>query len=441
VPPVTRYAASGDLQIAYQVIGEGPRDLVVVPGFVSNVELLWEEPGVERFLERLASFARVVLYDKREQGLSDRLGRVPTLEDGLDDVMAVMDAAGASKAAVFGYSEGGPLATLFAAAHPERVTALVLYGSYARILQAPDYPVGISEQVLDAWLRVLQEGWGGPVGLEWFAPSRLDDERFAGWWARYLRGGGSPRTATGLIDVYRAIDVRDALSSIGVPTLVLHRADDQLVPAAQGRYLAEHIRGARYVELPGGDHFVAAGDPEPLADEIEEFLTGAARVREPDRVLATVLFTDIVGSTEQAGRLGDRRWRDLLAGHDELVRRQLTRFGGREVKTVGDGFLATFDGPARAVRCACAARDAVRRLGIELRAGVHTGECEVIGTDVGGIAVHIGARVAAAAAPGEVLVSSTVRDLVVGSDLAFETRGSHTLRGVPGEWRLFAASG
>jgi class 3 adenylate cyclase len=439
--PTTRYASSPDgTSIAYQVHGEGPLDLVFVPGFVSHVELLWEEPTIGRFMRRLASFSRLVLFDKRGQGLSDRPGRPPTLEESMDDLGAVMDAVGIEHAAIFGISEGGPMSLLYAASHPERVSALVLYGTYARLTEAPDYPEGIRPEFLDRWGEAMRREWGGPVGVELWAPSERDNPDFARWWGRLLRQGASPSAALDLMDLYREIDVRPALPAIGAPTLVVHRRDDRLVPPRHARYLADHIAGARYVELEGSDHLVAVG-ADDLIDEIEEFLVGSRGAHGIERSLATVLFTDIVGSTETAARLGDRRWRDLLERHDATVRHALAVHRGQEVKTTGDGFLATFDGPARAIRCATSIRDELGESGVEVRSGIHSGEVEMIGADVGGMAVNIGARVGALAGPGEVLVSSTVRELVVGSGIDFEPRGSHELKGAPGEWRLFAVTG
>lgn len=434
----TRYVRSSGVSIAYQVHGEGPLDLIFVPGFVSHVELLWENPAAARFLRRLASFSRLILYDKRGQGLSDRPADPPTLEDSMDDLGAVMEAAACERAAIFGISEGGPMSMLFAATYPERVSSLVLYGTYARMVNGPDFELGFPESVLDRWAEMIREEWGGPVGLRVWAPSRVGDAEFERWWARVLRQGTSPSGAIALIDLYRELDARPVLPSIGVPTLIVHREDDRIVPVRQARYLHEQIAASRYVELPGADHLVNSEDPDPLLDEVEEFLTGSRRAREPERALATVLFTDIVGSTGLAAELGDREWRDLLERHDAAVRRQLSVHRGREVKTMGDGFLATFDGPARAIRCACAIRDEVHELGLRIRAGIHTGEVELIGDDLGGMAVNIGARIGALAEADEVLVSSTVRELVVGSGLGFADRDTHTLKGAPGEWRLFA---
>jgi class 3 adenylate cyclase len=437
--PTTRYARS-DVNIAYQVHGEGPLDVVFVPGFVSHAEVVWENPAVARFMRRLASFARLILFDKRGQGLSDRPGRPPTLEDSMGDLNAVMEAAEISEAAVLGVSEGGPMSMLFAATYPERVSSLVLYGTYAKMVRSSDYPRGIPAEGLDRWGQMLRREWGGPVGLRHWAPSAVGDAEFESWWGRLLRQGTSPQGAIDLIELYRDMDVRGALSSIGMPTLVLHRKDDRVVSVEQGRFLAEQIPNARLVEQPGVDHLAWVGDQDALLDEIEEFLVGSRRARDPERALATVLFTDIVGSTETAAELGDRRWRDLLENHDRIVRRQLSVHRGREVKTTGDGFLATFDGPARGIRCAVAIRDELEAIGIRIRVGIHTGEVELIDSDVGGMAVNIGARIEALADPGEILVSSTVRELVVGSDLDFSDRGAHTLKGAPGEWHLFAAA-
>jgi pimeloyl-ACP methyl ester carboxylesterase len=420
------------------VHGEGPPDLVFVPGFVSHVELLWEDPTIARFFHRLASFSRLVMFDKRGQGLSDRLGRPPTLEDSMDDLEAVMDAAGCERPAIFGISEGGPMSALFAATHPERVGSLVLYGTYARMLQAPGFPEGITPRQLEGWREIVRRDWGGPVAVDLWAPSMLGEPEFERWWARLLRQGTSPSGAIALMELYRELDIRPVLPTIDVPTLVLHQADDRMVPARQGRYLAERIPGARYVELKGEDHLPFADAQDALLDEIEEFLVGSRQASESERALATILFTDIVGSTELVAKLGDSGWRALIERHDATVRRQLGVYRGREVKTMGDGFLATFDGPARAIRCACALRAELDSLGVEVRSGIHTGEVELMGEDVGGMAVNIGARIGALAGPGEVLVSSTVRELVVGSGMEFADRGVRSLKGAPGEWRLFA---
>jgi pimeloyl-ACP methyl ester carboxylesterase len=436
VPPETRYAKSGDVHIAYQIVGRGPLNLVFVPGFISHLDWLWEEPACARFFNRLASFARLILFDKRGTGLSDRTVQMPTLEQRMDDVRAVLDAAGVGRAAVIGVSEGGPMSVLFAATYPERTAALVLWGTFAE----PSTWMPTPEH-LDRILAFVDSAWGTGRSLPRVAPSVAEDERFRHWWARHERLGASPGAAMALIRMNSEIDVRPVLPVVHVPTLVLHRKDDVFIGASAGRYIAEHIRGAKFVELAGCDHIPWLGDADADLNEIEEFLTGVRHAPERDRVLATVLFIDMVKSTETAAALGDHRWRDQLESYYGLVRQELRRFSGREVNTAGDSVLATFDGPARAIRCGCAIRDAVRRLGIEVRAGVHTGECEIMadGANVGGIAVHIGARVAEAARPSEVLVSSTVKDLVAGSGLRFESRGIRSLKGIPAKWRLFAA--
>jgi pimeloyl-ACP methyl ester carboxylesterase len=431
------------VSIAYQVVGDGPLDLIFVSGWVSHLDAFWGEPSYARFLRRLASFSRLILFDKRGTGLSDRVpvAELPTLEERMDDVRAVLDAVGVERAALLGHSEGGPMCLLYAATFPERTAALVLIGTYARRLVADDYPFGSTPEQYQAFLDEIESGWGGPVGLAVRAPSMQQDDRFRAWWSEYLRSSASPGAALALTRMNGEIDVRPVLGTIGVPTLVVHRSGDRSLPVEGARYLAERIRGARLVELPGVDHLPFVGDQNAILDEIEEFLTGVRRGTEIDRVLATVLFTDIVGSTERAIQLGDREWRDLLEGHHLLVRRELERWRGTEVDTAGDGFFATFDGPARAIHCACAIRDSVRSLGLEIRAGLHTGECEIHGTTVAGIAVHIGARISGLAGPGEVLVSSTVRDLVAGSGIEFEARGEHELKGVPEQWRLYSVVG
>jgi pimeloyl-ACP methyl ester carboxylesterase len=436
--PETRYARSGDVNIAYQVVGDAPRDLVLVPGWVSNIEVFWEEPACAGFLERLASFTRLILFDKRGTGLSDRVTDLPNLETRMDDVRAVMDTVGSERAALLGYSEGGPMCALFAATYPARTTALITIGSYARRTWAPDYPWAPRLDQHRQFMERCQQGWGGPVGLDERWPSAAGDERVRTWWARLLRMGSSPGANLALLQMNAEMDVRHVLSAIRVPTLVLHSIGDRVLDVRGSRFMAERIPGAKFVELPGVDHLPWGDGADAILDEIEEFLTGVRHGPEPDRVLATVLFTDIVGATERAASLGDRRWRGVLEQHYAVVRRELGRFRGREIDTAGDGFLATFDGPARGVRCARAVSDGVRALGLDMRAGLHTGECEVMGQKLGGLAVHIGSRVAAAAGPGEVLVSSTVKDLVAGSGLRFQDRGRQALKGVPGEWHLFA---
>ncbi len=429
------------MHIAYQVVGDGPFDLVFVPGFVSNVEHYWEMPVVPRMLNRLASFSRLILFDKRGTGLSDPVIEVPSIEQRVQDLMAVMAAAGSERAALWGISEGGPTCIHFAAHHPDRTTALVLYGTTARFSVAPDYALGFSREALDNLLDALETTWGEGALANLFAPNFASDEAFLATWGRYQRTGASPSMARALISALWEIDVRGDLPRIQVPTLILHRVGELMLSVSHARYMAERIPDAKLVELPGEDHLLFVGDVDAIVDEMEEFLTGTRMGAEPDRVLATVLFTDIAGSTEKAHALGDRAWRDLLDRHHAVVRRELERFRGREVDTSGDGFLARFDSPAAAIRCAQAIREGVRGISLEVRAGVHTGECEVIGEKLGGIAVHIGARVMSLAGAGEVCVSSTVKDLVAGSDLRFADRGAHTLKGVPGEWRLYAVEG
>jgi pimeloyl-ACP methyl ester carboxylesterase len=436
--PEIRYAKSGEVSIAYQVFGTGPLDLVFIPGWVSNIEIFWEEPAIVRFLTRLASFSRVILFDKRGTGLSDRVAEMPNLETRMDDVRAVLDAVGSERAALFGFSEGGVLCALFAATNPARTSALIMHGSYARLTWHPDYPWGPTDAERTAFIDDAVRNWGGPIGVDERAPSMAHDERFRHWWARFLRLSASPAAFSTLAQMNAQIDIRQVLPAIRVPALILHNVNERTLPIGGSRYLAQHIPDAKLVELPGSDHVPWLTDAEAVADEVEEFLTGVRRGPEPDRVLATVLFTDIVAASERAAALGDRRWRDWLERHHAMIRRALTRFRGREIYTAGDGFLATFDGPARAVRCACAITDEVRSLGIEVRAGLHTGECEIMDDKLGGIAVHIGSRVAAIAQPGEVLVSSTVKDRVAGSGLSFQERGPQQLKGIPGEWKLFA---
>jgi class 3 adenylate cyclase len=440
--PETKYAKSSNVHIAYQVVGDGPLDLVFVHGWISHIEHLWEEPSLARFLRRLTSFSRLILLDKRGTGLSDPvpLDRLPTLEERMDDVRAVMDAAGSTRATLMGTSEAGALNLLFAATYPERTVSLVLLNSYARLAWSADYPWGIRPEDAEGLLDAVEEGWGKGVAFEALVASQSDNASMRSWWARYQRLAASPGAAVTLLRRALATDARAVLPTIRVPTLILHRVGDPFTGAEHGRYLAHHIAGARYVELAGVDHLFFAEDTDRLLAEIQEFLTGEREAVEPERVLATVLFADIVDSTAHAARLGDRRWHDLLGAFYGAVRTELSRFRGQELDTAGDSMFATFDGPARAIRCACAVTDAVRPLGIDVRIGLHTGECEVIGAKVGGLAVHIGARIAALARPVEVLVSSTVRDLVAGSGLRFEERGRHTLKGVPGDWTLCAVA-
>lgn len=440
VPP-THYAKAGDLNIAYQVLGDGPLDLVSVHGWVSNLETAWDQPALARFYRRLASFSRLIIFDKRDSGLSDRVSKVAPLEERMDDVRAVMDAVGSEQAALLGFFDAAPMCVLFAATYPERTRSLVLSSAFAKLIRDPDLPWGLDpDQLLpraDAW----EAGeWGRGEDLFLVAPSMANDEAFRAWWAQNERISASPGAAAALLRMLVEIDVRPVLPSIRVPTLVLHRAGDTLVDPRSGRYVAERIPGARWLELQGADSLPYVADSEALLDAVQEFLTGSRPLAESDRVLTTVLFTDIVDSTRLATSLGDHRWRATLDDHDDLAGRLLDRFRGRWIKSTGDGLLATFDGPARAIRCAHALRDDVRALGLEVRAGLHTGEIELRGDDIGGIAVHIGQRICNLARPAEVLVSRTVVDLVAGSGLAFVARGEHELKGVPGSWAVFAAS-
>lgn len=438
--PETKFTQSGEVSIAYQVVGNGPRDLVVVPGFVSHLEQAWEDPSYSRFLQRLASFSRLILFDKRGTGLSDRIAGIPTLEQRMDDVRAVMDAADSQQAALFGISEGGPMSVLFAATHPDRASALVLYGSIARGAWAPDYPWGpkAEDAGFEAWLEGWRKEWGRPYSIGIWAPSMAEDEVFRQWWAKYLRLSASPSAVINIFRMNAAIDVRDVLPTIRIPTLVLHRLGDRPINIEQGRYLAEHIPGAEFVELSGDDHLWWVGDAEAIVNKIQTFLTGEQPPVEIDRVLATVLFTDIVDSTKQAAEMGDSRWKDLLDTHNIIMLKEIERFRGRAIRSTGDGYLAVFDGPGRAIRCGSAVGRELSQLGIEIRAGVHTGEIDLMEEDVGGIAVNIAARVLAEAAANEVWVSRTVKDLVVGSGFRFTERGTYGLKGVPGEWALYS---
>jgi pimeloyl-ACP methyl ester carboxylesterase len=442
VPPEIRYARSGDTSIAYQIVGDGPFDLVFVPGLLSHLDLIWDDPVASWFFQRLASFSRLIMFDKRGTGLSDREVTNTSLEVRMDDVRAVMDAAGSQRAALYGLSEGGPMSILFAATYPERVRALVLNGTMARSTEAPDYPEGAAQRAtLDQLRNCVDTAWGEGRTFELFAPKYVASEPLRRAWGRVERMAMSPGAARTYLSVLYDIDVRAAVKAIHVPSLVIHRTGDRAVPVAGARWLARNLPGARYVEQPGDDHIPWGGDASGLLDEVQEFLTGSRGETEMDRVLATVLFTDIVGSTEQATAAGDHRWRETLDRHDAVIRQQVERFRGRLVKSTGDGSLATFDGPARSIRAACAVRDGLRGLGIEMRAGLHTGEIELRGEDIGGIAVHIGARVGALAQPGEVLVTRTVKDLVAGAGIVFADRGTHTLKGVAGDWQLHAVAG
>jgi class 3 adenylate cyclase len=439
--PETHYAKSGSVHIAYQVTGDGPRDLVFVPGVISHLDLWWEDPIASRFFRRLASLGRLILFDKRGTGLSDPDIGEPTLEQRMEDLQAILDACDSRSASLMGYSEGGPMSVMFAAAHPEVVSALILAAAPARTSAAPDFPCGAENEHAHLPLRrIMEERWGEGESIEFFAPSLAGSKRARLGFARWERMAATPNVVRGMSRLFGTIDVRALLPTIQAPTLVVQRLNDRVTLPCQGRYLADHIPGARYFEQ-AGDHVLWLGDTDELFEEIEEFLTGARGAADTDRVLATVMFTDLVGSTKRAAALGDRRWQDLLSDHDAATRRALERYRGHEITTTGDGFLATFDGPARAIRCACAIRDEARELGLEIRAGLHTGEVEVRGRDITGIAVHIGQRVSSLAGAGEVMVSGTVRDLVVGSKIQFEERGEHALKGIDGSWRLFCALG
>ena len=438
----TRYAKSGSLNVAYQVVGEGPRDLVYVPGWISNVEAVWEEPSMARFLNRLASFSRLILFDKRGTGMSDPVApdALPTLEERMDDVRAVMDAVGSEKATLLGHSDGGNMSILFSATYPGRTEGLILVSSYAKRIRSDEYPWAPSSKDRADELVEVERTFGDPDALpSWLAPSRMHDEAFRNWVAKYFRLSSSPKAAAHLLAMNTEIDTTPVLGSVQVPTLCLYKTEDADVNVEEGRWIASQIPDAKFVELPGGDHLLNASGSDLILDEIEEFVTGYRTSPEPERVLATVLFTDIVGSTEQAAHLGDSSWRTLLDRHNGVVHAEVERFRGRVVGTQGDGVLATFDGPARAISAARSISAAVRPLGIEVRAGLHTGEIEIVGDDVAGLAVHIGARVAALARPSEVLVSRTVKDLVAGSGIEFADRGVQALKGVPDEWQLYAA--
>jgi class 3 adenylate cyclase/pimeloyl-ACP methyl ester carboxylesterase len=442
--PTTRYARSGDASIAYQVVGDGPLDVLFLAGWLTQLEQLWEAPANRRFLERLTSFSRLIMFDSRGTGLSERVLEAYTLEQEARDALAVLDAAGSERAALITYAQGGLVGALLAADHPERVGALIMYASIARTSWAPDYDWAITSDERRAMSERAVASWGDVDGsaVTELAPSMAGDPAFAAWFARMQRLAASPGEARVISSARVDLDVREQLARIHVPTLVMHRPQERVWDVRHSRYLAAHIDGARYVELDGIDSLPFVGDSDAIVEEIEEFLTGVRSGGEFARALLTVLFTDIVAATAHAARLGDGRWRDLLSHHDEQVRAQLARFGGREVKTVGDGFLATFDGPpSRALRCALAITHAARELGVEVRIGIHTGECELIGSDVGGMAVHIASRVSGLATAGEVLVSGTVFGTVVGGPFTFEDRGFHELKGIPGRWPLFALAG
>lgn len=435
--PKTRYAKSGDVHIAYQVFGEGPVDLVFVPGFISHIENYWDEPGFARWLRRLGSFSRVIMFDKRGTGLSDQVSKLPGMDQRMDDIRVVMDAVGIERAGIFGLSEGGSLSTLFAASHPDRAQSLIVCGSFAQF--SSWIP---TQEALEDFLQYIDNNWGSGESMLMFAPSKEGDLAFQQWWGKFERLGASPAAAITLLRMNSQIDITNILPSVNVPTLVIHRKDDVTVNVEGGRLLAERIPDSKYVELSGADHLPWIGDnSDQILDEMEQFLTGERSTPSIERVLATVVFTDIVDSTARAQALGDRAWGDLLGLHDKAVRQELARFHGNEIKWTGDGFLAAFDRPARAIQCSLAIINTIRTLGIEVRVAIHTGEVEYVKNDIRGIAVHIASRVANLADGGEVVVSRTVKDLVAGSGIAFEDYGTHELKGVPDLWQLFRAIG
>jgi class 3 adenylate cyclase len=438
--PKTSYAWNDGVAIAYQVVGSSGPDLLLAPGSITHLEVLWDEPRVHRFLTRLAGFSRLLLMDPRGLGLSDRLTAVPTMDDRVRDLLSVLDAAGSERATLFGNADTGPPCIALAVDRPERIEGLILCGTYAKASWSEDYPLGWTEQEWTDFRERVKAEWGTSEGFKGGAPSLAGDEAFRQWYTTLMRVGASPTAVLLLGEMTYAVDVRSLLPRVTVPTLVMHRAGDRVNSVEHGRYLAERIPGSRWVELPGEDFVLWAGDMDLLADEAEEFMTGHRGGAEPTRIVATVMFTDVVGSTERARAIGDRAWADLLEAHNARVRAELRRFGGREIDTAGDGFLTSFASPTAAIRCAKAVRASVAEIGIDIRIGLHTGECEVVGDKLRGMAVHIGARVSSKAEAGEVLVSQTVKDLVTGSGIDFTERGSHELKGVPGEWRLFAVT-
>ena len=435
--PETKYTKSGNVNIAYQVVGEGPIDLVLVPGWISNIDVFWEEPSMVRFLSKLASFSRLILFDKRGTGLSDRVTDTPTLEQRMDDVRAVMDTIQSESASLLGYSEGGSMVALFAATYPERTDSITMIGSFARRTKTDDYPWGADPDEYLKQIKRYELDWGGPVGIETRAPGKTHDDRFKKWWGRMLRMGASPATAVALSTMNSEIDIRGVLPSIKVPALIIHADGDLVVDLSHGEYLASHIPNARLFTVPSNDHLPWVGCPELILSEIEEFLTGIRTKSYIDRVLSTLMFTDIVGSTKIAVRLGDQRWKELLEAHDEIVRHEISVFRGRVINTTGDGFFASFDGPARALHCARSIRSNLQQLELTNRIGIHTGEVELKGDNVTGIAVHIAARISSLAKSEQILVSRTVKDLVAGSGILFKDFGIHNLKGVPDQWNLF----
>ena len=441
--PKTKYAKSDQINIAYQVVGDGPLDIVYIPGWVSNIDMMWEDPRLARFLNRLTNFSRLILFDKRGTGLSDRVADLSTLEERMDDIRAVMDAVGSERATMFGHSEGGSVGALFAATYPQRTLALIICGGFAKRKHSEDYPWAPTDEERQVYYDMIENNWGGgEMDFESLAPTLAKDKEFMDWLARYFRSGASPGAALALARMNTEADITSILDSIRVPTLLLYRTGDIDVKVEEGKYLADRIQGSKFIELPGEDHIFWAGETNDLIAEIEEFLTGTRPAEEHNRVLSTILFTDIVGSTEHLTEKGDERWMEILESHNQLVRTELNRFRGKEIKNTGDGFLATFDGPSRAVRCAEAIRDSVKTLNIQITAGIHTGECEMIGVDdIGGIAVHTASRVQHEAQPGEILITQTVKYLLAGSGLEFTDRGTALFKGIQEQFQIYALKG
>jgi pimeloyl-ACP methyl ester carboxylesterase len=435
--PETHYARANSIHIAYQVFGGGPVDLVLVPGWVSHIDVFWDEPIAARFLLGLAEFSRVILFDKRGTGLSDRVTDTPSLEERMDDVRSVMDEVGSRKAALAGYSEGGPMCILFAATYPERTEALITIGSFPRRQYAADYPFGIPEDKAGEFFEMVETQWGGPLDIDRRAPTLSTDQRFCNWWGRFLRASASPAAANALQRANAQIDVRAVLSSVRVPTLILHAIRDRIIPVDASRFMARQIQDAKLVEIDADDHLPFGDGAESIVSEIERFLIGKQKISKIDRVISTVMFTDIIDSTRLAEKLGDKHWRDLLDAHHKAVRQELAIYRGKEVKTTGDGFHATFDGPARAIQCAEAIHDSTHQLGLDLRIGIHTGECEIREDSLEGVAIHIAARVAGIATSGDTVVSRTVKDLVAGSGIEFKDFGTYELKGIPDEYQVF----
>ena len=435
--PEIQYAESKGIHIAYQTIGSGPIDLVLVPGWVSNIEIFWEEPSTVRFLRRLSTFSRLILFDKRGTGLSDKVCYTPTLEERMEDVRTVMDAVQSKRAALVGYSEGGPMCSLFAATYPERTLSLIMIGSYARRIQTADYPFGITPEKFESFLNQIENNWGEAVGLESRAPSLAGDALFRNWWARFLRLSASPGTAMALTRMNSEIDVRRILPTIRVPTLILHAEKDAVINVEEGRYMASQIPGARFHEIPSGDHLPWVGGTDIILDRIEEFVTGSISGSATSRALFTVMFTDVTNSTQLAAELGDQRWHKILEAHHKAIRHEISVYAGREIDNAGDGFFVAFDGPARAIHCALSIREALQAIDLSVRIGIHIGECETIADKLTGIAVHIGSRISAKAEPNQIWVSQTVKDLVAGSGISFEDTGVHDLKGVPDRWHLY----